>query len=82
VDQARNGAAALDHRREVDRLARGVQWWSLAAGLVSPMAVVVPLVVGQHPPQVPLTVDQQVVKALAPRGCLRIVPVVAEVEVN
>jgi hypothetical protein len=65
VDQARNGTAALDHSREVDRPAGIVQWGSLAAGLVSPMTVVVLLVFGQHLLQVPLTVDQQVVQALA-----------------
>jgi hypothetical protein len=64
VDQARDGSAALDHCREVDRLVGVVQWWSLVAGLVSPMGVVV----RSHSaaPQVPLTIDQQVVKALAP----------------
>jgi hypothetical protein len=58
VDQARDGTAALDHSRDVDRPIRIVQWWSLTAGLVSPMTVIVPLVLGQHPPQVPLTVDR------------------------
>jgi hypothetical protein len=67
VDQARDGSAALDHSREVDRLVGVVQRWSLAAGLVSPMGVVVPFVVAQHPPQVPLTIDQQVVERLAPQ---------------
>jgi hypothetical protein len=54
MDQARDGSAALDHCREVDRLAGVVQRWSLAAGLVSPMGVVMPRVVVQHPPQVPV----------------------------
>jgi hypothetical protein len=47
VDQARDGTATLDHSREVDRLVWVVQRWSLAAELVSPMGVVVPLVVLQ-----------------------------------
>src|SRR4051794_33405111 len=67
VDQARDGSAALDHGREVDRLVGVVQRWFLVAGLVSPMGVVVLFILGQHPPQVPLTIDQQVVEALAPQ---------------
>ena len=67
ANQARDGSATLDHCREADRPTRVVQRWSLAAGLVSPMGVIVPLVVAQHLPQVPLTVDQQVVKTLAPQ---------------
>jgi hypothetical protein len=72
MDEARNGAAALDRRREVDRLAGIVQWWSLAAGLVSPMAVVVPLEVRQHPPQVLLTVKAGD-RGTHAAGCRRIV---------
>jgi hypothetical protein len=34
VDQARNGIAALDRSREVERLVGVVQRWSLVAGLV------------------------------------------------
>jgi hypothetical protein len=67
MNQTRDGTAALDHSREIDRLAGIVQWRPFAAGLVSPMTVVVPLILGMHLPQVPFTVDQQVVKALAPQ---------------
>ena len=67
MDQARDDAAAFDHSREIERPVGVVQWGSLAAGLVSPTTVIVPLVVGQHPSQVPLTVDQQMVEALAPQ---------------
>jgi hypothetical protein len=67
VDQARDSSAALDHSRDVDWLVGIVQRRSLVAGLVSPMGVVVPFVVGQHPPQVLFAVDQQVVEALAPQ---------------
>ena len=48
VDQTGDGSAALDRSREIDQPARAVQRVSLAAGLVSPMTVVVPLVVGQQ----------------------------------
>jgi hypothetical protein len=58
VDQAPDGSTALDHSGEVDRLVGVVQWWSLVAGLVSPMGVVMPLVLGQYPPQVLLAIDQ------------------------
>jgi hypothetical protein len=40
MNQTRDGTAALDHSREIDRLAGIVQWGPLAAGLVSPMTVV------------------------------------------
>jgi hypothetical protein len=67
VDQACDGGAALDHSREVDRLVGVVQWWSLSAGLMSPMGVVALFILGQHPPQVSLPIDQQVIEALAPQ---------------
>jgi hypothetical protein len=67
MNQTRDGTAALDHSREIDRLAGIVQWGPLAAGLVSPMTVVAPLILGKRLPQVPFTVNQQVVKALAPQ---------------
>ncbi|MCW2942863.1 MAG: integrase [Actinomycetia bacterium] len=53
MDQADDGAVTLDHSREVDRLAGVVQRWPLAAGLVSPVGVVVPFILGQDPAEVP-----------------------------
>ena len=38
-----------------------------ASSPLIPMTVVVPLILGKYLPQVPFTVDQQVVKALAPQ---------------
>ncbi len=43
-----------------------MQRWSLFARLVGAMFVVMPRVLGEDPPEVSFTVDQQVVEALAP----------------
>ena len=50
---------------EVDRLAGLMQRRSLFPRLVGAMFVVMPRVLGEDPPEVSFTVDQQVVEALA-----------------
>ena len=57
---------ARDPAGHIDRLARVMQRRSLSARLVRAMFVVMPRVLGQDPPEVPLAVDQQVVQALGP----------------
>jgi len=66
AEQPVDDLSALDPGGHVDRLAGLVQRRSLLARLVRPMLVVVPRVLGQDPPEVLFTVDQQVVKALTP----------------
>jgi len=58
---------AFDPRGNVDRLAGLVQRRSMFARLVRPVLVVMLLVLGQDPPEVPFAVNQQVVQALAPQ---------------
>jgi hypothetical protein len=50
------------------RLAPVMQRPSLAEGLVSPMGVAMPRVVGQHPPQVLFAIDQPVVEPMVGEG--------------
>jgi hypothetical protein len=57
---------ALDPGGHVDRLIGLVQRRSLLPRLMGPMLVVMPRVLGQDLPEVPFTVDQQVIEALAP----------------
>src|SRR6266571_3027567 len=59
--------SALGPGGHIDRLAGLVQRRSLFPRLVRPMFVVVMRVLGQSQPEVSFTVDQEVVKALAPR---------------
>jgi hypothetical protein len=66
ADQALDDVGALNPGGHIDRLAGLVQRRSLFPRLVRPMFVVVPRVLGQSPPEVLFTVDQQVVQALAP----------------
>ena len=66
VDQAVDDLSALDPGSHVDHLAGLVQRRSLFPRLVRPMTVVMPRVLGEDPPKVSFTVDQQVVEALAP----------------
>ena len=66
ADQAVDDLPALDPGVHIDRLARFMQRRSLFPRLMRPMLVVVPRVLGQDPPEVSFTVDQQVFKALAP----------------
>jgi hypothetical protein len=65
VDQAADDLPARDLAGHVDRLAGFMERRSLFARLVRAMFVVMPRVLGQDRPEVPLAVDQQVVKALA-----------------
>jgi len=65
VDQAADDLPARDLAGHVDRLAGFMERRSLFARLVRAMFVVMPRVLGQDPPEVPLAVDQQVVQALA-----------------
>jgi hypothetical protein len=67
VDQAVDDLPALDPGGHIDRLAGLVQRRSLFPRLVRPMFVVMPRVLGQDPPEVSFTVDQEAVKALAPQ---------------
>jgi transposase len=57
---------APDPAGDVDRLAGLIQRRSLLARLVRAMSIVVPRVLGDDPPEMSFTVDQQVVEALAP----------------
>jgi hypothetical protein len=57
--------SAPDPGSHIDPLARLVQWRSLFPGLVGPMLVVMPRVLGQDLPEVSFAVDKQVVEALA-----------------
>ena len=66
VDQAVDDLPAPNPAAHVDRLAGVMQRRSLFARLVGAMFVVMPRILGQDPPEVPFTVDQQVVQALAP----------------
>ena len=65
VNQAMDGLPARDPGGHIDGLAGLVQWRSLLPGLVRPMLVIVPRVIGQSSPEVLFAVDQQVVEALA-----------------
>jgi hypothetical protein len=67
VDQAVDDLSALDPGGHIDRLAGLVQRRSLFPRLVGPMFVVMPRVSGQDPPEVSFSIDQEVVKALAPQ---------------
>jgi hypothetical protein len=67
VDQAVDDLSALDPGGHIDCLAGLVQRRSLFPRLVGPMFVVVLRVLGQVPPEVSFTIDQEVVKALAPQ---------------
>jgi hypothetical protein len=66
VDQAADDLPARDLAGHVGRLAGFMERRSLFARLVRAMFVVMPRVLGQDPPEVPLAVDEQVVEALAP----------------
>jgi len=66
VDQPVDDLPTPDPAGDVDRLAGLMQRRSLFARLVRAMSVVMPCVLGQDPPEVPLAVDKQVVEALAP----------------
>jgi hypothetical protein len=66
VDQVLDDVGALNPGGHIDRSARLVQGRSLSPRLMWPMFVVVSRVLGQSPPEVLFTVDQQVVQALAP----------------
>ena len=57
---------ALDPGSHIDRLTGLVQRRSLFSRLMGPMIVVMLRVLGQDLPKVLFTVDQQVVRALAP----------------
>jgi len=57
---------APDLAGDVDRLAGLMQRRSLFSRLVGAMFVVMPRVLGEDPPEVSFTVNQQVVEALAP----------------
>ena len=67
ADQALDDLGALDPGGHIDRLAGLVQRRPLIPRLVGPMSVVMPRVLGQGPAKVLFTIDQQVVKALAPQ---------------
>jgi len=67
VDQAVDDLPARDPGSHIDRLTGLVQRRSLFPRLVRPMIVVMPRVLGQDPPEVPFTMDQQVIEALAPQ---------------
>jgi hypothetical protein len=67
VDQAVDDLPARDPGSHIDRLTGLVQRGSLFARLVRPVIVVMPRVLAQSPPEVPFTVDQQVIEALAPQ---------------
>jgi hypothetical protein len=67
ADQAMDDLPARDPGGHIDRLPGLVQRRSLFPRLVGPMMVVVLCELGQSPPEVSFTVDQQVVKALAPQ---------------
>ena len=66
VDRPVDDLPAPDPAGNVDRLAGLMQRWSLLARLVGAMFVVMLRVLGEDPPEVSFTVDQQVVEALAP----------------
>ena len=66
VDQPVDDLPTPDPAGDVDRLTGLMQRRPLLARLVRAVCVVMPRVLGQGPPEVPLAVDQQVVKALAP----------------
>ena len=66
VDQAVDGLTACDPAGHVDRLAGFMKRRSLSARLVRTMFAVMPRVLGQDPPEVPLAEDQQVVQTLTP----------------
>ncbi len=65
ADQATEDLPALDPDGDVDDTAGLAQRGFLLQRLVRTMAVVVPRVLGQHLPQVPLAEDQHMVQALA-----------------
>ena len=67
VDQAMDDLPARDAGGHIDRLAGFVHWRSLFPRLVEAMMVGVLRILAQSPPEVPFTVDQQVVKALTPQ---------------
>ncbi len=66
AEQAVDDRGARDPGSHIDRLGGLVQRRSLFAGLMRPVLVVVPRVLGEDLPEVPFAVDQQVVEALAP----------------
>ena len=66
ADQALDDVGALDAGGHIGRPAGFVQRRSLFPRLVRPMPVVVPRVLGQDPPKVPFSVNQQAIEALAP----------------
>jgi hypothetical protein len=65
VDQAFYGVPALDSGGGIDGVAGLVLRRSLLPCLLGPVAVVMSRVLGQNAPEVPLTVDQQVIETLA-----------------
>jgi hypothetical protein len=67
ADQAVNDLSAGDASGHIDRPAGLVQRGSLFARLMRPVFVVMLRILGQDPPEVPFTVDQQVIEALAPQ---------------
>jgi hypothetical protein len=58
----------LDPGGDIDCVAWLAQRRFLLQSLVWPVAVIVPRILGQHLPQVPLAQDQHVVQALAAKG--------------
>ena len=66
ADQALGDVGALDAGGKVGGLAGFVQRGPLFPRLVRPVLVLVPRVLGQDPAEVPFSVDQQVIEALAP----------------
>ena len=66
VDQAVDDLPAPDPGGHIDSLAGLVQRRSLFPRLVRPVVIVMPRVLGEDPPEMSFTIDQQVVKALAP----------------
>jgi hypothetical protein len=64
ADQATHDTPTLDPGSDVDGVAGLAQRRFLLPPLVRPVAVIVPCVLGQHYPQVPLAEDQHVIQAL------------------
>jgi len=60
-----DGLLALDSGGRIGRLAGFIQRRPLFPGLMRAMFVVVPFILGQDLPEVPFTVDQEMVEALA-----------------
>jgi hypothetical protein len=74
ADQPADDPPSLDPGGEVGDVVGAVQWRILLESLVRPVAVVVPRVLGQDLPQVPLAEDQQVIETLAAKGAYETVP--------